>query len=71
MRRSLAEWVRAGDPRVPPANPPRKGDGYATQGEVLLHVYEELAQHRGQLEITRDVLVAAADARGAPGRDPG
>jgi hypothetical protein len=29
-----------------------------TQGEVLLHVYEELAQHRGQMEITRDVLRA-------------
>jgi len=31
-----------------------------TQGAVLMHVYEELAQHRGQLELTRDVLVAAA-----------
>jgi hypothetical protein len=29
-----------------------------TQGGALLHVYEELAQHLGQLEITRDVLVA-------------
>ena len=29
-----------------------------TQGDVLLHVYEELAQHRGQLELTRDVLRA-------------
>jgi hypothetical protein len=29
-----------------------------TQGGALLHVYEELAQHRGQLEITRDVLLA-------------
>ena len=27
-----------------------------TQGGALLHVYEELAQHRGQLEITADVL---------------
>jgi hypothetical protein len=31
----------------------------STQGAVLMHVYEELAQHRGQLEITRDVLRAA------------
>lgn len=30
-----------------------------TQGGALLHVYEELAQHLGQMEITRDVLVAA------------
>jgi uncharacterized damage-inducible protein DinB len=29
-----------------------------TQGAVLMHVYEELAQHRGQLELTRDVLQA-------------
>ena len=25
---------------------------------MLLHVYEELAQHLGQLEVTRDVLLA-------------
>jgi hypothetical protein len=39
--------------------------GLRTQGAVLMHVYEELAQHRGQLEITRDVLVAAASQRGS------
>jgi uncharacterized damage-inducible protein DinB len=27
-----------------------------TQGGALMHVYEELAQHRGQMEITRDIL---------------
>ena len=27
-----------------------------TQGAVLLHIYEELAQHHGQMEITWDVL---------------
>jgi len=27
-----------------------------TQGTVLVHTYEELAQHHGQLELTRDVL---------------
>jgi hypothetical protein len=27
-----------------------------TQGAALLHVLEELAQHHGQLEITRDAL---------------
>jgi Protein of unknown function (DUF664) len=30
-----------------------------TQGHVLMHVYEELAQHLGQLEITRDIVRAA------------
>lgn len=29
-----------------------------TQGGVLLHVYEELAQHRGHLDITADLLLA-------------
>jgi len=29
-----------------------------TQGNVALHVYEELAQHRGQMEGVRDVLLA-------------
>lgn len=31
----------------------------ATQGGVLIHVYEELAQHRGQMETIRDVLLAS------------
>ncbi len=30
-----------------------------TQGGVLLHIYEELCQHLGQMELTRDVLLAA------------
>jgi hypothetical protein len=29
-----------------------------TQGGALIHVYEELAQHRGQMEVTRDILLA-------------
>ena len=32
-----------------------------TQGAVLWHVYEELAQHLGQLEVTRDVLLAHSE----------
>ncbi|PRY61285.1 uncharacterized protein DUF664 [Knoellia remsis] len=41
-------------------NPPTDRDltAYETQGAVLLHVYEELAQHLGQLEVIRDVWVA-------------
>lgn len=31
-----------------------------TQGGALLHVYEELAQHHGQLEITRDLLLTTS-----------
>jgi len=33
--------------------------GYAqwTQGAVLIHLHEELAQHHGQMELTRDILL--------------
>ena len=60
-RESLRDWVARTDPAAPPANPtsPRQDWYAATCGGVLLHVYEELAQHRGQLEVTRDVLLAA------------
>jgi len=60
-RAVLREDARAASLRELPANPAHEKDGsisYATQGDVLLHVYEELAQHLGQLEVTRDVLLA-------------
>lgn len=60
LREAFAGWVARSDPTAPPANPPGHDDDPSTQGEVLLHVYEELAQHRGQLEITRDVLRSTA-----------
>jgi hypothetical protein len=62
LRESFRQWVSRTDPAAPPANPSRaREDWYAaTCGGVLLHVYEELAQHRGQLELTRDVLRASA-----------
>ncbi len=48
------------DPFAPPRTPrpglsnPRN----TTQGGALIHLYEELAQHRGQMEGCRDVLLA-------------
>ena len=27
------------------------------QAQVLLHTYEELAQHHGHIEITKDILI--------------
>lgn len=59
-RRRLHEDVAASAFREPPANPTDDDPAvrYATQGDILLHVYEELAQHLGQLEVTRDLLVA-------------
>lgn len=71
-RAHLHEDVHAADPGAPPVNPPADrdrgphglgGPAYATQGAVLVHVYEELAQHLGQLEVTRDVLLAADGCR--------
>lgn len=58
-RTRLHEDARAASPRERPADPPPDDPAFdATQGAVLLHVYEELAQHLGQLEVTRDVLLA-------------
>ncbi|KGN42619.1 mycothiol transferase [Knoellia aerolata] len=60
-RARLHEDALAAVVDAPPANPPAgRDDGYATQGEVLMHVHQELVQHLGQLEVTRDVLLAAA-----------
>ncbi|MGH3766075.1 MAG: DUF664 domain-containing protein [Pseudonocardiaceae bacterium] len=61
-RQQLRADVAALDPFGPPRGVPRAE--YATrpfartQGGALLHIYEELAQHRGQMEITRDLLRA-------------
>jgi Protein of unknown function (DUF664) len=34
-----------------------------TQGGVVMHIYEELAQHRGQMEVTRDLILAESSSR--------
>jgi hypothetical protein len=58
-RAGLHEDVAAAKPReAPVAPPPPEDDIAATQGGVLLHIYEELTQHLGQLEVTRDVLLS-------------
>ena len=67
-RTRFRDDVRAAAPTEAPANPSRsdRHDGFTrTQGGVLLHVYEELAQHLGQLEVTRDVLLATRAAGSA------
>jgi hypothetical protein len=65
-RRQLHEDFAAARLDQPPAAPPHDLEPDAaflarTQGAVFLHVYEELAQHRGQLEVTRDVLLAHSE----------
>lgn len=62
-RRQLDADIAGLEPLAPPRGRPEPEDYdlplARTQGGVLMHVYEELAQHRGQMEVTRDVLRAA------------
>ncbi|MGD0742163.1 MAG: DinB family protein [Acidimicrobiales bacterium] len=61
-RRRLGEDLRSLESLAPPRRPAQDGDAglpfASTQGGVVLHVLEELMQHLGQLEVTRDLLVA-------------
>jgi len=61
-RRRLREDIVALDAGAAPAHVPRDGEDpvpYAeAKGAVLLHILEELFQHLGHMEITRDALVA-------------
>lgn len=60
LRRDLETLDAVAPPRVRP--PGELDPTTATQGGVLMHIYEELAQHRGHMEITRDVLRAGEPA---------
>jgi hypothetical protein len=61
-RRQLASDVAGLEPLAPPRGTPAPEDAdlpiARTQGGALIHMYEELAQHRGQMEGCRDVLLA-------------
>jgi hypothetical protein len=61
-KRQFAEDVAAADPGAPPrGSHPGMGPlelEVASQGHALLHVLEEVTQHLGQMELTRDVLRA-------------
>ncbi len=61
-RAQLAADLTGLDPSAPPRGSVAAQDASLplgrTQGGALLHVYEELAQHRGQMELTRDILRA-------------
>lgn len=60
-RTQLLRDVEGAGWMAPPAGPVDADDRDTplgqTQGGILLHIYEELAQHLGQMEITRDVLL--------------
>jgi Protein of unknown function (DUF664) len=50
------------EPYAPPRGAMTEKDRHLplgrTQGGALVHIYEELAQHRGQMEITKDLLLS-------------
>src|SRR5262245_51250555 len=64
-RAQLVEDMAGLDPSAAPRCPLPPDDPDAalpiarTQGGALIHIYEELAQHRGQMELTRDVIRSA------------
>jgi hypothetical protein len=65
-RRQLAVDLDALEPLARPRRALKAPDAdlpfATTQGGVVLHILEELQQHLGHLELTRDVLVARRDA---------
>jgi Protein of unknown function (DUF664) len=57
VREAFRVSVRNTDPDAPPANPPGRDDFFVrTRGGVLMHVYQELSQHLGHMELTRDIV---------------
>lgn len=62
VQRRLHDDVHAADPGAAlAATPPASFDGPDRElscGAALQHVYEELAQHHGQMELMRDVLTS-------------
>jgi len=65
LRRRLRADLRGLDPHRSPVNsPPAAYEGpqrTLTSGGVLLHVLEELAQHHGQVQVSRDIVCRAAE----------
>lgn len=64
-KKRLAEYVASADPRAPLRDSPPAAfqgpDQELTQAGALQHVYEELTQHHGQMEILRDLIFAEAN----------
>lgn len=62
VRRQLEIDIAGIDPAAPPLGTLEPEDAELplgrTKGGALVHLYEELAQHRGQMELCRDVLLA-------------
>lgn len=72
MKAQLIEDVIRAEPGAPLRSIPpadfQGPDRELTQGSALQHVYEELAQHHGQMELMRDVIVAEHSGRLIPAK---
>jgi len=60
-RRQLQSDLADLEPYAPPRGHPKHQEDaglpmHKTQGGALIHAYEDLARHRGQMEITRDII---------------
>jgi DinB superfamily len=64
LRQDLGDLDSAEQPAQVYRNPDHPVPYTETKGAVLQHVLEELFQHLGQMELTRDILVAEASAVG-------
>jgi len=69
-RRQLATDIADLESLAAPRRAADRGEGdlpiWKTNGGVLLHIFEELYQHLGQMELSRDILVSG----GAGGQVP-
>jgi hypothetical protein len=69
VRRQFLDDVARADYRAALwARPPADFEGPGrelTRGAALQHVYEELAQHHGQMELIRDLILAEAEGGSA------
>ncbi|MGO8884766.1 MAG: DUF664 domain-containing protein [Streptosporangiaceae bacterium] len=71
-RCQFAEDMAAAEPAAPPRRPPLAstwaGPPPETQEHALLHILEELAQHHGQAQLTRDLHLPGAKTISARSR---
>ncbi len=65
VRQQLEKDLRDAVAGDPPRNEPSKETAELpigrTQGGALIHIHEELARHRGHMDITRDLLLLGID----------
>jgi hypothetical protein len=58
LQLDLVDFAADDPPRGGIAPAGQYGRTHPTQGHVLLHIYEELTRHQGQLDLTEDLLTS-------------